>query len=135
MKHRQIKGKRPRGKTGLVRMKERGVRKIKKNKERQGRDKDRDKGQTGGLSLQSLYDVMLEEVSYKTQLRPLSVTHTHSVFKGAPHSWLHSAVPHLCPHTPLHSHHCYKCYSFTLKTSLAVLHLVILHMKTLDMFD
>lgn len=77
MKHRQIKGKRPRGKTGLVRMKERGARKIKKNKERQGRGKDRDKGQTGGLRLQSLYDVMLEEVSYKTQLRPLSLSHTH----------------------------------------------------------
>lgn len=54
MKHRQIKGKRPRGKAGLVRMKERGARKIKKNKERQGRDKDRDKGQTGGSRLQSL---------------------------------------------------------------------------------
>lgn len=48
--------------------------KIKKNKERWGRESD--EGQTDSSRLQSLAAVMLEEVSYKTELWSLSLPHT-----------------------------------------------------------
>lgn len=99
-----------------------------KDQEKQGetgqrqRHTERDKRQTHSPGFQRL-TVMPQQIRGHTHFLCL----THTVFKGALHAWLHSAILRLCPPTPLHSHHCCTDCSFTLKTSLAVLGLVILH--------